>query len=203
VGWDGDSANYSSIISPNLGDQSSYDKLFSELYGSGFGSGYNGQLTGTFDLSAAIDSNYASCSRCFLLIEDVSGTAKYFFQQSGSLVIAPSSDQLNGTVNATLSNVTLIEVTVDPATYTSTPVPNGECLHLASAAFTVALPVAPAAWTCPDSYYGDGGCDCGCGVVDLDCDDATVASCGYCSDGCSQSSCPGTIKPANNAVCLP
>ena len=32
-------------------------------------------------------------------------------------------------------------------------------------------------WTCPESYYGDGECDCGCGVKDVDCADGSLASC--------------------------
>ena len=43
------------------------------------------------------------------------------------------------------------------------------------------LPV-PAAWTCDDDYFGDGLCDCGCGVLDSDCENATVAVCDYCDD---------------------
>ena len=45
---------------------------------------------------------------------------------------------------------------------------------------------APDGWTCTASYYGsDDGCDCGCGIPDPDCPDATEASCTYdwCSDG--------------------
>lgn len=38
-------------------------------------------------------------------------------------------------------------------------------------------------WGCdPSSYGGDDGCDCGCGVVDPDCADATSASCDRCDD---------------------
>lgn len=61
-----------------------------------------------------------------------------------------------------------------------------------------------AAWTCnPASYGGFDGCDCGCGLVDPDCDDATAASCLYCSGGgsCNSQPCPGTLVSVNNAVC--
>jgi hypothetical protein len=59
-------------------------------------------------------------------------------------------------------------------------------------------------WTCDVGYYGaDDGCDCGCGIVDPDCADATVDSCEYCDDdgSCSRMACPGTISPDDNAVC--
>ena len=36
----------------------------------------------------------------------------------------------------------------------------------------------PAEWTCAEIFWGaDDGCDCGCGSVDPDCVDATLASC--------------------------
>ena len=62
----------------------------------------------------------------------------------------------------------------------------------------------PPGWTCRAEYYGTGdGCDCGCGVIDLDCADGTVASCDYCalSGSCSWSWCEG-IDPAQNWLCL-
>lgn len=69
----------------------------------------------------------------------------------------------------------------------------------------VDLACGPAGWTCPANYFGtDDGCDCGCGVLDPDCADATVASCEYCSDpgSCAQGqACPANIDPANNAIC--
>lgn len=60
------------------------------------------------------------------------------------------------------------------------------------------------AWTCNPSYYGgNDGCDCGCGLIDPDCDDATAASCLFCSNtgSCNSEICPGTLVPVNNAVC--
>jgi hypothetical protein len=66
----------------------------------------------------------------------------------------------------------------------------------------------PPTWTCGIDFFGAmDGCDCGCGAVDPDCSDATLASCDFCSDGgsCNSTNCvdPGClIDPANNAVCL-
>jgi hypothetical protein len=65
----------------------------------------------------------------------------------------------------------------------------------------------PAGWTCPAEYYGaDDGCDCGCGVIDPDCADGTVASCEFCSQAssCSPlgSDCPGDINPTQNWLCV-
>jgi cysteine-rich repeat protein len=66
---------------------------------------------------------------------------------------------------------------------------------------------APTGWTCDVNYYNAmDGCDCGCGIIDPDCPDATNASCDYCDDvgSCdtSSSGCPGLIDPNNNAVCI-
>jgi hypothetical protein len=61
----------------------------------------------------------------------------------------------------------------------------------------------PPGWTCYFSVYGDGYCDCGCGVVDVDCEDATEASCDFCPQAsCTPFDCTDTLLPDNNAVCL-
>ena len=57
----------------------------------------------------------------------------------------------------------------------------------------------PEGFTCPSSYldyYGTGdGCDCGCGIPDDDCPDATAESCEY-------NNCPeGEPNAQNNAYC--
>ena len=133
---DGSSAMYSSTATPNLGDATVDDKLFLEFYGSGIGPTYDGEKKGTFDLGAAADSNYGTCSRCLSVYQDASGAVKYFFQKSGSLAIDATSDQLNGTVKATITDLTLIEVTLD-SMGSSTPVTGGACRHLATATVLV------------------------------------------------------------------
>jgi hypothetical protein len=62
----------------------------------------------------------------------------------------------------------------------------------------------PPGWTCGAEYYGTAdGCDCGCGVIDPDCADGTVASCDYCvlAGSCSWLRCPGDIDPTQNWHC--
>jgi len=65
----------------------------------------------------------------------------------------------------------------------------------------------PDGWTCLQSYYGDGYCDCGCGAFDaLDCADANESSCGYCYANCGSfetdaSSCAPYIDPTDNSQC--
>ncbi|MEW5849551.1 MAG: hypothetical protein AB2A00_12105 [Myxococcota bacterium] len=75
---------------------------------------------------------------------------------------------------------------------------------------------APEGWTCEAGYYGDGPCDCGCGIQDVDCPNNTAAACNYCLAGDNNEnnvpdgSCDipdavgtdcSTITPDNNATC--
>jgi hypothetical protein len=86
-----------------------------------------------------------------------------------------------------------------------TPVRDGACIGLADG--RVASPPGPEVppeWTCPDDFYGvDDGCDCGCGVIDPDCDPAEIDSCDYCDEpgSCSDEPCPGTIDPDDIGSC--
>jgi len=56
----------------------------------------------------------------------------------------------------------------------------------------------PEEWTCTGKFFGDGACDCGCGLVDLDCPNALGSSCA--SDG---NKCPAGQEPvaADNTSC--
>lgn len=59
----------------------------------------------------------------------------------------------------------------------------------------------PKGWLCGFDY-GDGSCDCGCGVVDIDCASEKADACKYCpSLGCAPYGCSDAIAPDNNAVC--
>jgi len=59
----------------------------------------------------------------------------------------------------------------------------------------------PPRWTCTPSTYGDGVCNCGCGAVDIDCPDATAASCQLCdSSSCDQFGCQ--VEATDNAHCV-
>jgi len=67
-------------------------------------------------------------------------------------------------------------------------------------------PCAPPQWQCGNEFYGRGdGCDCGCGTVDYDCDDANRASCDIC-DGvgsCAQSGSCSEVNDIENWRCGP
>jgi len=59
----------------------------------------------------------------------------------------------------------------------------------------------PALWTCDPYYYGDGYCNCGCGVTDVDCASTLASQCWDCPwDSCSPYSC-GTLVSNDNAHC--
>jgi hypothetical protein len=204
LGNDGDSSTYGGPSLPDTGDATDVDAVTIEFYGSGVDPSNDGEKTGSFDLTATADTDYATCSRCVLVHLDPKKMGKVYFQKSGTLVVDPTSDQLNGTIKATLTDVTLIEVTIDDMTFESTTVANPSCLHLATADITYAKKPAPATWTCDGSFYDDAGCDCGCGVIDFDCKDATLASCEFCDNmgSCSMDKCPGTIKTTDNSICM-
>jgi hypothetical protein len=60
-------------------------------------------------------------------------------------------------------------------------------------------------WTCPPQYYNAGdGCECGCGIFDPDCPDATGNSCEWCDDpGSCNNNVPfcGNIDGSDNSKC--
>lgn len=60
---------------------------------------------------------------------------------------------------------------------------------------------APNGWTCSGTFFdADDGCDCGCGIVDPDCTDATVEACQFCNGGCAET-CE-EIDPLDNSQCI-
>ena len=55
----------------------------------------------------------------------------------------------------------------------------------------------PEEWTCPDSYYSDTWCDCGCGAYDPTCDDPNAGL----WDNCGAAGCVDAQSPdCNDAV---
>jgi hypothetical protein len=59
----------------------------------------------------------------------------------------------------------------------------------------------PEGWTCYPFAYADGSCDCGCGVVDIDCADDSLDACENCA-GCG-TGCPGRVLPTDTTRCTP
>lgn len=164
-----------------------------------------GPLTGTFQLDAGIDANYATCASCvrvFTLNAAGDELVRQFFQTSGSVTYT-EDPFTRGLMIGSLDDVTLVEVTVDPDSdppFQSTPVPGGECLSLAN---PVALDTFPVAWTCANAAYIDGAtCDCMCGVADPDCNVPANPITG-CSPGevCNAGICEVPPPPPVNDSC--
>ncbi|MBK7399776.1 MAG: hypothetical protein IPJ34_26855 [Myxococcales bacterium] len=93
------------------------------------------QAPGTFDLGAGKETNFSTCSHCVAVFEDMNAegvAARYFFQESGTLVLTVNPTPTTGEVKGRLEKVKLVEVTIDYAgkTYKSTPVPGGACLEI-------------------------------------------------------------------------
>jgi hypothetical protein len=162
---------YTEIDSPLAFADLDYVKM--EFYDGG---GFNGGSVGTFDLGTAEEAQYQTCARClFVHQNDTQGNLKLFFQESGALIVQSSSDQMNGTIDVQLQDVTLIEVTVEDATALSTPVENGDCVHIEQATLTWTM--SEPTWSCYPSWQGDAYCDCGCLVQDEDCSAPTSDVC--------------------------
>jgi len=60
----------------------------------------------------------------------------------------------------------------------------------------------PDGWACSDSWYGDGGCDCDCGVQDADCADSDTSW--ACSSGqtCELGVCTDDEDDSNASSCF-
>lgn len=88
---------------------------------------YSDGSAGTFDLGAGIDSNYSTCSHCVLIYRDIQGDVpgKVFYQSAGTLTLNQPAGA--ATLDFSVSGLHLVEVTLDPNTFASTPVPDGEC----------------------------------------------------------------------------
>jgi hypothetical protein len=73
-------------------------------------------------------------------------------------------------------------------------------------AFDTSACVVPVEWTCDPLLFADSVCDCGCGIVDADCTDATVEWCAFCNaeGSCAEDggACPSDIDPVDNAHCV-
>jgi hypothetical protein len=162
--------------------------------------------TGMFDLGEE-SANYDDCDHCVLLREDRVDfqPTHVYFQSTGTIDVDPDSELIGTSMSAVFSGVRLVEVTFDDDN-NSTPLPGGGCVDIVDATIT-GIPV-PEAWTCEGYIFGDyEGCECGCGLVDTDCLDASVAACDSCGGGiggCGDPedfSCPGIIDPRDNAAC--
>ena len=66
------------------------------------------------------------------------------------------------------------------------------------------MPTAPVQWTCDPTTYGDGLCDCGCGVVDWDCSSGMELSCDRCTpcNPTDPQNCSAVVPVNGNYQCI-
>lgn len=88
------------------------------------------------NLGTGDNTNYATCGTCVLLFNN--GSEQIHFQSAGSLTITELDPVVGGTFAGTFAG-TLIEVTIDPTTFVSTPVPGGCSLTESNYAFSATL----------------------------------------------------------------
>jgi len=83
-----------------------------------------------YDLGVGNNINYSTCNQC-VTVNKFNGETleKIFFQKSGYLDIT-EGDGRQGESVGEITNIKLIEVTIDTNTWVSTPVENGECIEI-------------------------------------------------------------------------
>lgn len=126
--WDevtGNETLYFANFSPNLGS-SAQDELELMAFSDD---------VGLVEFGVGEEGGFFSCFECLRVeAENDSGPNTQFFAMSGTLNIGYDSQPEGGVMDATLSDVTLVEL--DPAN-DYLPIPGGQCLHLASASISL------------------------------------------------------------------
>ncbi|HEV8547763.1 MAG TPA: hypothetical protein VGQ57_02025 [Polyangiaceae bacterium] len=109
---------YGSVMQPNFGSPES-DPI---------AVGFYSDETGTIHLGPGQNATWASCIQCILArIPDDTVSGRLFFGAAGTIEVASGGlGPMSGTIDATLSDISLIEMTSD----LSAPIENGMCLHL-------------------------------------------------------------------------
>jgi hypothetical protein len=94
-----------------------------------------GITTGSHTLGTGDEANYETCAYCVLLVEcgnadcTESPDDRIFFPTAGDLQV-DTLGAVGENLVGSLSNVEWVEVTIDPDTFVSTPVENGDCWNL-------------------------------------------------------------------------
>ncbi len=131
---------YQSLYTPDTGAKGGEGQAIPDILSIWFYG--DGLSPGSYSLMDGGDANYATCSRCVLVVENLSGDtfSKTYFQQYGTLNI-DYVDSNSGSIGS-LDELRLIEVSIDSSTVVSTPVPGGDCLHIQSAAWNTTAETA-------------------------------------------------------------
>jgi len=127
--------SFNGLFTPNTGNPNLPDMMNLSFYGTI-------PSVGDISLGTNPNDNYSSCTTCILAYEDIegSGSAKTFFQRAGTLnVQSVTDDGANHitSIEGTMTDIVLEEVTIDATTTVSTPVPNGSCLEISTYVYSV------------------------------------------------------------------
>ncbi|HRZ79507.1 MAG TPA: hypothetical protein P5044_05850 [bacterium] len=120
--------SYSAGYEPSTGEESA-DEILVQIFAAP-------SAEDSFDLAG---TNYSDSDQRILALEDpvydtggnLTGLGKMYFQQKGTISFE-SFDPATGKTKANISNLRLIEVTIEQGTYISTPVDGGTCLEIAA-----------------------------------------------------------------------
>jgi len=123
-------AYYSGSYQPGTGT-ATQDEIDFEIYSE--------TATGTYNLAEGYNASYSSCAQCIIVFEDIvydnegyfDGAGKYYYPASGTMTVNSFSYD-SGSLNVTLENVKLIQVTREYDSendrFKSEPVEGGSCL---------------------------------------------------------------------------
>ena len=123
-------AYYMGVYTPNTGSATD-DEIDFEIYSE--------TAVGTYDLTEGYNASYSSCAQCIIVYEDIvydnegylESVGKYYYPASGTMTVNSFSYD-SGSLNVTLENVKLIQVTREYDSesdgFKSEPVENGSCL---------------------------------------------------------------------------
>lgn len=120
--------SYSAGYEPSTGEESA-DEILVQIFAAP-------SADDSFDLAG---TNYSDSDQRILALEDpvydtdgnLTGLGKMYFQQKGTITFE-SFDPATGKTKTSITDLRLIEVTIEQGTYISTPVDGGTCLELSS-----------------------------------------------------------------------
>ena len=125
---------YSSTLTPNIGESASDAFSFQVYYGE--------KMNKVWDLAG---TKFHNCQLCLLIAEDKGATNynRFYFQQKGTIDFSREPDKdsnffnpSDGSINnVAVKDLRLIEVTLDTFDNTATPVPGGKCLEITNTTF--------------------------------------------------------------------
>ncbi|HOW50963.1 MAG TPA: hypothetical protein PLV42_02840 [bacterium] len=151
---------YQAALSETIGTADLADLFQIEFYTADLSALRTDLVVGSYDLASEANDNYATCTECVRVFEDIaadnSGVAATYFQYSGAIEIAEIGTrplESKGSIH-----VFVHEVTIDASTYESTPVAGGACYEITGAWDTICVP------SCGDAVCGTDGCGGECGA---------------------------------------